>query len=76
MKPNKKNQGKKKYVPDRDIFDSIFGRNSGTWTRFWKCCLDEDLGVIDFRTKKKERNRAKFYIAQAGSLFVCLFHRV
>ena len=62
-----KNQGKKKYVPDRDIFDSIFGRNSETWTRFWKCCLDEDLGVIDFRTKTKKEIGPNFTFYKQGA---------
>ena len=47
------NQGMKRYVPNTNLFHTIFGRNEESWTRFWNCILDEEMGEIDFRSYTK-----------------------
>ena len=46
---NKNKQGKRGYILDISMFDTLFGINEETWTRFWNCFLDEEMGEIDFR---------------------------
>ena len=53
-KNKQRNQEKKRPTINTNIFDTIFGKDDQTWTRFWNCFLDEDMGEINFRTYTKK----------------------
>ena len=69
---------KKRHTKNANIFDTIFGKDDETWTSFWNCFLDKDMGEIDFRshTKKEIGPNFTFHKHPDGAFVVDVKTRV